>query len=316
MRPALAQILAFLAGSGCVLAQGSAPRTRVQELSRQATFPNLQPLGSSGPSISTDRAQDSATSVASSEFGEPAILRRRAHAEPFRLSLDAQGYFTDNVALTPDHRQQDWYLRTGATLSYTNRVYGNWFADITLQYYRFRYEAFDILDFDLTRAEAKVLRQVPALANAFLYTRFAYERITEADFGSSLFSNSSIECGIEKTWRIARGQQIFGSVSADFSLDADPEFAARHEYAAMLGYSIRLTSRVNAAFSYHSSRYQYAHADRDDWTQLLAAGVTWDLAAWLRLGANITYTHNSSSVPATSYQSLVPGATLAVQGVF
>jgi hypothetical protein len=316
MRSALAPILAFLAGSGIVLAQVPAPRTRVQELSQQATFLDHQQPGTSGHPISTGVAQDSATSAAGSEFGELDILRRRAHAEPFRLSLDTQGYFTDNVALTPDHRQEDWYLRTGAVISYTNRVYENWFADVTLQYHRFRYDEFGVLDFDLTRVEATVLRQVPSLANSFLYLRFAYERITEADFGSSLFNDFSLECGVQKTWKIARGQQIFGALSSDFSLDAHPEFAGRHEYAATLGYSVRLTSRVDAALSYRSSWYQYTHADRDDWTQLLAVGATWELTTWLRLGANLTYTHNTSSVAATSYRSLVPGATVAVQTVF
>jgi hypothetical protein len=250
------------------------------------------------------------------EFGEQQIVQRRAHPEPWSATAGIDFFHSDNVGLTSAHEQGDWYLRTGALVSYTNRIEGPFFADISLEQSFFRYNEFDVLDFDLTRFQAGVLVQLPRLSDSFLFCRYRMERITEAGFGSSLFTEHAIETGLQKVWKISRGQQLFGGIRCAVPIDTDPRGIQRDEYSLSLGYSLRLTERITAGASYRGSSYRYHHEGRADWNHILAAGVTYDAADWLRLGLNFAYTENTSNTSFAEYRSLVPGASLALRIAF
>jgi hypothetical protein len=301
-----------------------APAARAQSstgLEPRRDIANLAPLKPSatlpaGGSPRQDTANASASSTHGSEFGEQRILQRRAHVEPWSASLEGDFFYTDNAALAAHHRQADWYWRAGADISYTNRIHGPFFIDLSLQQNFFRYLSFDALDFDLTRFEGGFLMQAPWLDDSFFFARYRLERITEATFGSSLLTNHSLDLGLQKVWKISRGQQVFASVSTNLALQTDPGASERHEYSIALGYSLRLTQRVTAGLSYRGSRYEYTQIDRQDWNHIVAAGLTYEVTDWLRAGLNVSYTYNDSSLQAANYKNLLPGASLALHIAF
>ena len=101
------------------------------------------------------------------EFGEQMILARRAHVEPWTLGMDAQFFYTDNVALTPTNELDDTYLRTGFFAQYTNRIVNDWFMDASVSSFWFLHGKYDFFDFNLLRAEVGVTRRLPWLDDAF-----------------------------------------------------------------------------------------------------------------------------------------------------
>ena len=244
-----------------------------------------------------------------SEFGEQAILLRRAQVEPWSASLGTLLNYTNNAGLTPVGQQRDWYLRAGLGVAYTNRVKGALFVDVALTHDLFRYAKFDALDFDHTRIEAGLLFQWPGLDGAFFATRYAYERIAEP-FGGSLFDSHRVILQLQKVWKISRGQKVFAGVSADVALSADPSAAQRDEYSSIVGYTARLTQRCSAQASYRLGWYRYDEGGRADWNQIAAAGLTLDATDWARLSITTSLSRNTSNRHFAEYDNFVAGLGL------
>lgn len=257
-------------------------------------------------SLSTPALRETGTGRGA-EFGEQHIVQRRAHPEPWSASTSADLFYTDNVALTSISRQDDWYLRYGATVGYTNRVRGPFFVDLSLQQYFFRYQKFDSLDFDLTRFEASMLMETPWQTDGFFFVRYRLERLNETGWGSALFTQHFAEVGLQKVWKIRRGQQLFAGLAADLALDTDPRAGARNEYSLSIGHSLRLTERISAGLSYRGSFYDYLHHGREDWNHILSAGLTYAFTDWLRLGLNYSLTKNYSNAAFADYYNSLPG---------
>ena len=250
------------------------------------------------------------------DFGEQVIVQRRAHVEPWKVTLDSQIFHTDNAALVPGGEQSDWYLRHGLGVSYTNRVKGPWFVDFSLQHYLFRYSEFDALDFDLTRFEAAVLYQAPWLDDAFLYARYSLQHIAEAGGGSQLLQSHSAILGAQKVWKVSRGIQFHSGFSADLPLSSDPGEAARAEFGLSLGGTMRLTEKLTANASYRGAFYHYTKLDREDWNHIFALGVTYDFTDWLQLGVSASHSLNRSSAAFADYQNTVLGAAVSLRAAF
>ena len=73
--------------------------------------------------------------------------------------------------------------------------------------------------------------------------------VSIATANSAFFTNHAADLGVQKVWKISRGQQVFAGVAANLALNTSPGSAARNEYSATLGYSARLTERVTASAS-------------------------------------------------------------------
>jgi hypothetical protein len=250
------------------------------------------------------------------EFGEQQIIQRRAHVEPWTASAGIDLSYTDNAGLTHTHQVGDWYARYGMAARYTNRITDPFFVDLSLEQYFFRYGRFDILDFDLTRFEATILANTHILGDTFAYLRYRLERLTEPGLGSALLTEHTVEAGLQKTWKISRGQQIFGGMTASVPADIDPRGAARYEYSISVGHVLRLTERITSSVSYRGAWYDYEHGGRSDWNHIFAAGVTYEIADWLRVGLNFAYTRNESNKTFADYHSAVPGGGVAVRIAF
>ena len=93
--------------------------------------------------------------AADAEFGEQQLLRRRASWEPWSVSLDAQYYLTDNVALAPAGALEDWYLRSGLSVRYSNRLVGDWVFEALATDHLYLYDAYSALNFQLARVQAE-----------------------------------------------------------------------------------------------------------------------------------------------------------------
>jgi hypothetical protein len=250
------------------------------------------------------------------EFGVQQIVERKAHVEPWSVVADVQLFNTDNVALTPTSQQRDWYLRYGLAVSYTNRIKGPLFIDLSLEQYLFRYDRFDSLNFDLTHFQGGLLVQAPWLANALFYARYDLTRIAEPDFGTAHFTSHMLDLGGQKVWKISRGQQIFAGAMASVNLETVPAISSRSEFSVTMGYSARLTERLTAALSYRGSWNKYEHSDRTDWNQIAAFGLTYDMTDWLRAGANVSYSRNDSNMYFADYQNWVTGCSLSLRIAF
>ena len=230
--------------------------------------------------------------------------------------MDAEYFFTDNVALASARKLQDFYLRTGAEARYSNRISGDWFANASLDAHTILHERYDALDFMLVKAEVGAMYRVPWLADTFLSVGYVGYWISEADLTTEAFVNHAISVGAQKVWKPARAMQIVAGISGEYSLEAEPATPQRHEYAAYLGYRLKLTDALSLSASYRLGYYDYPVIDRQDWNHVIVLGASYDIASWVRLSLSASSTWNRSSVAFFNYDNLVSGVSLTLHMEF
>ena len=88
-------------------------------------------------------------------------VNRNVSREPWSFRLDSGASYTTNVALVPEGEREDWLYRSGATVNYTPHIRGNLFGSASIGQYLYRYDEYDLLDFDLFSAEAGLFYILP-----------------------------------------------------------------------------------------------------------------------------------------------------------
>jgi hypothetical protein len=250
--------------------------------------------------------------TADAEFGEQIPIVRKAEWEPWSFSADAEYYYTDNVALASSGALEDFYLRTGVTTRYTNRLSGNWFLNTALSGHTILYDTFDVLDFLLVKGEAGLVYQAPWLSNTFLSAGYTGYWITQNDLQTEAFRNHAATLGLQKIWKISRGMQIISGLSSEYSLSAEPVVPQRNEYAGYLGYQLKLTDKLALTASYRAAWLQYPNVERQDWNHVAALSATYSIKDWARVSLTASQAWNQSSVDFFSYENQVAGLGLAL----
>lgn len=250
------------------------------------------------------------------EYGEQRVLLRRASWAPWSFEVDTAAFYTDNAALSSQLPQSDSYLRSGLRGGYSNRVVGNLFFNAGLDYHTLRHDQFRVFDFDLVRMDLGFMYMLPKLRDTFIVTRYSYYRLMGVELGAPLYQDHIASLGVQKLWKISRGQQIFAGLYGDWSTAPQPWAAGRHEYSFFTGWKLRLTEALNVQLSYRGAYYQYRTGQRNDWNQVTVAAANYDVKDWLRLSLTGSYSVNHSSGRAFDYQNLITGAGVTLHWEF
>jgi len=296
-------------GSGKGQTANPAGLSRVDLARQQSTMPQMSPLGQA----SEGRQElQSPRMAGDDEYGEQVILARRAEWEPWSITLGSECFFTDNVALASAQPLDDWYLRSGLTVQYTNRIAGDWFLTGAADSQYYLHDRYPELDFNFLRTDMGFMVSLPWLADTFLTAQHVWYRVSEQDLKSPAFENHGISLNAQKLWKISRGQQLFAGGGADYSVYADPDPAQRHEYSGFLGYRLRLTEKVTLNASYRLGWYDYPQLDRGDWNHVALIGAGYDITSWARLSASFSTTWNRSSISYFDYDNLLSGISVVL----
>ena len=252
---------------------------------------------------------------AAAEFGEQVVLIRHAQWDPWHADAGVSGYFTDNVALAPN-RVQDFFMKYDVGVGYLNTISGPWSLDVSLTQSFLRYDQFDTLNFDLTRADAGVAYQASWLGDASFFLRYTFYRITSEGFGDEILRNHSLSVGVQKIWKISQGQQLFFGIGSEPSLDATPVIAQRNEHSAFGGWSVRLTEKLSAQLSGRIGYHVSTVTDRTDWNYVALASASYALTDWARIGASASIAWNESNKPIFTYRNIVAGVFVGMNITF
>ncbi len=250
--------------------------------------------------------------AANSEFGEQVLVVRQAVWDPWRFDSEVSGFYTDNAALAP-HRVEDFFMETGLGATYRNRISGPWSLEASLRQAFIRYDRFDSLSFDLTKARAGLAYKAGWLADASFTLRYQFDYLSEPEFGSHLLDTHSLALGLVKSWKLGNGQQVFWGLVSEPELVANPDVALRHRHALYAGWSVRLTERLTARLTGRVGYHTSPNADRDDWHYIAAASATYAFTDWASLGLSSSLTWNRSSKDSYDYRNLLSGASLGLQ---
>lgn len=250
------------------------------------------------------------------EYGEQVILARRANWEPWSFAVDAEYDFTNNAALASAGELSDRYLRTGVAGRYTNRIAGNWFTNFAVDGHALFYQRYDALDFLLLKGDAGLMYRVPWLADTFLSAGYSGYWISNSDLTTEAFHNHAVALSAQKIWKVSRAMQVIVGTSAEYSLAADPAPPQRHEYAAYLGYRLRLTDKFSIDASYRAAWYEYEAFDRQDWNHVVQLSASYNVTEAARLSVSTSASWNRSSNPTFNYNNIVGGVSVGLTLAF
>ena len=294
---------------------GSAQEART-EIARQPLPPQLRAHGPTAEPerISTPILAPSSAEPAS-EFGEQLVLIRQAQWEPWHCDAGVSGFFTDNVALAPN-RVQDFFLKYDVSLGYVNRIGGPWSMDVSLNQSFLRYDQFNSLDFDLTRADAGISYQASWLGDASFFVRYTFYRLTTPGFGDEILNSHSASFGVQKVWKISQGQQLFFGVGTEPSLAVEPAIAKRDEHSAFGGWSLRLTDKLSTQVSGRIGYHVSSVTDRTDWNYVGLISATYSITDYARIGVSGSLAWNESNQDIFTYRNAIAGVFVGLNFTF
>lgn len=286
------------------------------EIARQPLPPTLRQRtdAENTQRVATPIEQPSSPDAAS-EFGEQVVLMRQAQWDPWSVDAGVSLFFTDNVALAP-RAVEDWFMKYDLGVGYTNRIGGPWSMEVTLAQAMVRYDQFDALDFDLTRATAGITYEASWLSDASFFLRYQFYRITDAGFGDEILRNHSLSVGVQKIWKVSKGQQLFFGLSSDPSLEATPAIAERHEHAAFGGWSLRLTEKLTAQVSGRAGYHVSAATDRRDWNYVALASAAYAMTDWVSVSVTSSVAWNESDRSVFTYRNVIAGVFVGMHLTF
>ncbi len=282
----------------------------------------VSPAGSSADQAGAGINAEIPKMEGDSEYGVQKILYKRSNWEPFSVKFDLGGYYTNNVALVDDGREEDFFLKSGLTLGYTPQITGGLFFSTSLSDQIFRYADTSVLDFDLFSFDAGFLYATPqagtiydpVFADLVSYVRYSFYRISEPwSLGDEIFDNHSVVAGLQKTWRISRGHQVYLGLNGDWSVEASREEPRRDEYSAYAGYRVKWTSELESNLLYRAAWYDYAENDRNDFNQVVSLSLEYRITDWLKASASLSAIFNNSDKNIYDYEALNTGVGLGLQ---
>ncbi|MCX6856300.1 MAG: hypothetical protein NTV80_15505 [Verrucomicrobia bacterium] len=253
-----------------------------------------------------------ASTEANNEFGDQVLIVRQAAWEPWRFEISTNGFYTDNAALAPT-RVSDFFMQSGAGLSYNNRIQGPWSFEASLRQDFIRYERYNSLDFDLTKFRTGLGYKADWLGGASFLLRYQFDHLSEPGFGSRLLDSHSVSLSLIKSWKVAKGQRLFMGLSTEPNLAATPDLALRHQHAAFAGWSMRLTQNLSARVTGRAGYNVSPNLDRNDWHYVAAVGASYALSEWASIGLTTSITYNRSNQDAYNYRNVLSGAYLGLE---
>ena len=287
--------------------------TRVSEAISRPSGPTIgesQNLSAVGLDEQNDFAP---ASPGDSDIGQQLILKEAPKNRWSRAYADAFGYWTNNAANISAGEVEDWFWGARIGFGFQPRIAKRLFADVDVQQQIYRYDRFDVLDFESLDASAGLLYVEPRLASTVFFAQANYNRITGDDFGDELLNSVSIRAGAQKIFLIDRRNSIQITLMGDWDIYNDLDYLERHEYIGDLTYRFKIMRDLVFALSYRYTWMDYQQVDRGDSLSILGASITWSPKKWIDIYATSSFSFNDSNIDAFDYETTTLGGGVGVK---
>ena len=298
--------LPFLAATGLATAQEGA----------RDTVGLLDPLGgSAAPELSlSDEANRRAyapRSPGDSDIGDQLLLLPTDLYDPFTFYGGVEGRWTSNAALTDDDELSDYYWRYGVGATFLPHITGNLYGEVSANYDWYRYTSNDFLDFDNLDARAGLTNVFRKLGDLSVWGRYHYSRLTEGS--NELFTDHSIDIGAFKPFAFRRDHFFYASWISEFTLDANPSFAGRHQHSLLGGYNYTPTDKLSFGLYYRFGLYDYSNVSRTDFNHEVGASIDYDITDTIALRLSASYNLNDSDLDGADYEAGTAGGLAGIR---
>lgn len=234
-------------------------------------------------------------------FGAQQFLKRQEKPRLFNVFGEVAGYHTNNVALTRRATEPDRFLVASFGINYRQPLTRELAVDATIRGALFRYDEFNVLDFNSIDAGAGLTWAPEHLAGVALFGRYNFTDLIGDETGDEFFQNHTIALGAQKTFILSRAHAFFLGASAQFGF-ADPSVSQRDEYSAYVGYHLQATRHLEADLFYRYGYFVYREeGERRDHNQTLSLSLRYNLTRWMSISASSFLGWNRSNAEVFDY---------------
>lgn len=234
-------------------------------------------------------------SPSDSDLGEQRVYVTDTRYKAFTLFAGASEFFTTNARFSHEGQQGDWFsaLQFGAT--WIPRITGNLFAEASVQQQLFRYARFSDLSFNSLDVGGGLIYVFRDLEDLSVFARYNWNLLTDATGGGTLFQQQTIRLGLQKPFIFSRAHSAVVSLQTDLNLGGFPAYALRNRFAFLAGYQANLTRNITASLFYQIAFLPFLDPGRQDWNQILSAGLAYAFNKQLSLSTSVSASFNNSS---------------------
>jgi len=253
-------------------------------------------------------------SAGDTDIGEQLILKEAIRQRPFRVLVDVNIFSTDNVGNTPSSGEQsDSFLVSSLQAGWQPRLAGLWFADVEISQSVYRYDIFDVLDFEVFEAGANFARIFPRFGNIVVYAGPQFQYITNNSFQDELLTSSSIEGGVQKIVLLDRRNSIHIGATVDWGLSSNVDEVFRREVTAEAAWRFKIMRDLIFTPSVRYTYYDYTRVPRDDEMAVAELNVTWMPTRWMEVAVSGSHISNDSNLELFDFDTNTFGASLGVK---
>jgi hypothetical protein len=287
--------------------------TRLGEGVRPLAVPSLlDPQNPGALGLEDDNAFAPA-SPGDDDIGQQLILKDSARERWLSAQLDTFAYWTDNPANLSQGGEDDVFWGTQISLGVQPRLRNRLYADAAISQQIYRYDEFDVLDYEFFEASLGLIHLEPRLWNAILFAQGRYGHMTNDDFGQDVLNSFSLRAGIQKTVLFDRRNSLQLSLMGDWDLDTDVDQLDRSEYIADVSYRYKIMRDLIFSASCRFTWFDYQKVDRSDALNLMGANLTWSPRKWLDVYVACTFSINESNVNVFDYEAANVGGGAGVR---
>lgn len=298
--------------TSCLAAFPSHAQTpaRIEQARQQASTVGVRPEAPTETTVSA-LAERAVETPGDLDLGLQLLLKPKERIRPLRLFASVAEFYANNVGLTKRDPQSDTYLFSEIGARYEGKLSDVINFEATARQGLFRYQEFRGLDFESLNAGAGLGCTVRKLWDITLFSRYNYERLTNADLGNELFVNHTLSIGAQKSW-VCKGSNLLYVGYASIFGFSDPVVAERDEHSVFGGAQLRLTQRIEGDLYYRLALFDFRGGQRA-LNQTIVASLTYRINAWCELNASLSHALNRSNRSRFDYDALTTGGGISLR---
>ena len=248
------------------------------------------------------------SSPSDQDLGEQRLLVPDARYKSFTVFANVSEFYTSNAALTNGGSQGDWFTAMQFGAVWMPRIAGNLYGEVSALQQLYRYADLSGLSFNSLDVGGGLIYVFRELGDLSAFARYNYNLLTDASSSNSIFYQQTVRLGLQKPFVFSRAHSATVAFNTDLNLDGWPDYSLRNRFALLAGYQANLTRRLQANLFYQIAYFPFLEVDRQDWNQILSAGLAYSFTPWFSINASISASFNESNENFFTYSVLNTGA--------
>ena len=236
-----------------------------------------------------------------SDIGKEVLLEPSEKYQPFSAWTNWNVFWTNNAALLNGSQGSDTFMSGTVGGAYVPHLGGNLYLDLSAEQSMFRYARNGSLDFNSLQTKAGLVYTLPSLGDLAFFGGYTYDLLTSRGLNSQIYADHTLSVGARKVFNVGEAHMFYTSVSAEFTVGGEPNYALRNEFAVLGGYQLAITHYQKFDLYYRAAAQDYTDSGRADFNQLMGGGLSYDVTSWLSVQAISTLGINTSNDDTYSY---------------